>query len=142
MRSSLTVKLGHHQTIFPNAYVPYLQTIDSRIVDGTGTELTSLEAVIDSGQPVIMYHTSLGVNHSGNISHLMIVKELVSNIHVTLLIGYDDKYYYYIDPLWSHLFKFVIFLAIVPNRFQVIKIAKSKLERSFNALVVHVYILK
>ena len=72
-----------------------------------------------------MYHTSLGVNHSGNISHLMIVKELVSNIHVTLLIGYDDKYYYYIDPLWSHLFKFVIFPAIVPNRFQVIKIAKS-----------------
>ena len=56
----LLVKLGHHQTIFPNAYVPYLQTIDSRIVDGTGTELTSLEAVIDSGQPVIMYHTSLG----------------------------------------------------------------------------------
>lgn len=99
----LLVKLGHHQTIFPNAYVPYLQTIDSRIVDGTGTELTSLEAVIDSGQPVIMYHTSLGVNHSGNISHLMIVKELVSNIHVTLLIGYDDKYYYYMYPFMESL---------------------------------------
>lgn len=130
----LLVKLGHHQTIFPNAYVPYLQTIDSRIVDGTGTELTSLEAVIDSGQPVIMYHTSLG--RKPFRKHFTFddrKKELVSNIHVTLLIGYDDKYYYYIDPLWSHLFKFVIFPAIVPNRFQVIKNAKSKLERSFNA---------
>ena len=52
----------------------------------------------------------------------MIVKELVSNIHVTLLIGYDDKYYYYIDPLWSHLFKFVIFPAIVLIAFKLLKL--------------------
>ena len=56
----LLVKFGHHQTIFPSAYVPYLQTFDSRIVDGTGTNLEELETVIDQGQPVLMYHTSLG----------------------------------------------------------------------------------
>ena len=58
----LLVKFGHHQTIFPSAYVPYLQTFDSRIVDGTGTNLEELETVIDRGQPILMYHTSLGQN--------------------------------------------------------------------------------
>ena len=102
----------HHQTIFPDAYVPYLQTIDSRIVDGTGTDLTSLETVIDSGQPVIMYHTSLGRKpfrkHFTFDDH---EKALVSNIHVTLLIGYDDKYYYYMIPygvIYLNLLSFLL----------------------------------
>ena len=98
----MLVKFGHHQTIFPSAYVPYLQTFDSRIVDGTGTNLEELETVIDQGQPILMYHTSLGQNLHVKRLNLITTRQLVSNIHVTLLIGYDDTHYYYIDPLWSH----------------------------------------
>ncbi|MCI2947796.1 C39 family peptidase [Staphylococcus caledonicus] len=128
------IKLGYHQTIFPDAYVPYLKTIDEHFVDGTGTDLKDLEAVIDAGQPVIMYHTSLGRKpFHRKFKFDNGAMRLVSNIHVTLLIGYDDDYYYYIDPLWSHFFKKIILPAIVPNHFQLIKIKKEKLERSFNA---------
>lgn len=129
----LLIKFGHHQTIFPDAYVPYLQTFDDRFVDGTGTDLTELEDIIDQGQPIIMYHTSLGDAPSRKkFKFDNTTTELVSNIHVTLLIGYDEDYYYYIDPLWSHIFRKFIFPAIVPNRFQVIKIGKKTMERSFN----------
>ena len=128
------VKFGHHQTIFPDAYVPYLQTIDSRIVDGTGTDLTSLESVIDKGQPIILYHTSLGQKpHRRHFKLDNQPTELVSNIHITLLIGYDENHYYFIDPLWSHLFRKIIVPSIVPNHFQFIKIKKDKLEQSYNA---------
>ncbi len=48
--------------------------------------------------------------------------KLVSNIHVTLLIGYDDDHYYYIDPLLSHIGKLIVFPALIPNKYQVIKI--------------------
>ncbi|WP_444812066.1 C39 family peptidase [Staphylococcus hominis] len=130
----LLVKFGHHQTIFPSAHVPYLQTFDSRIVDGTGTNLEELETVIDQGQPILMYHTSLGQKPSRKTfkfdNH---TRQLVSNIHVTLLIGYDDTHYYYIDPLWSHFLRKIIVPALVPNRFQIIKIKKEFMERSFNA---------
>ncbi|MDI1801535.1 hypothetical protein QI487_22600, partial [Staphylococcus aureus] len=57
----------------------------------------------------------------------------VSNIHVTLLIGYDDYYYYYIDPLWSHIRRGLVLPAIIPNRKQIIKIRKEKMEYSFNS---------
>ncbi|TGU96503.1 hypothetical protein EN816_39710, partial [Mesorhizobium sp. M8A.F.Ca.ET.173.01.1.1] len=59
--------------------------------------------------------------------------QLVSNIHVTVLIGYDDNHYYYIDPLWSNLWKSIIIPAIFPNKYQIIKINKQKLESSYNA---------
>lgn len=130
----LLVKFGYHQTIFPEAYVPFLQKYNSRIVDGTGTSLAELENIIDQQQPIVIYHTSLGarpMRRSFKFDGRKI--RLVSNIHVTLLIGYDDKYYYYIDPLWSHIKKGIIFPAIFPNQKQVIKIKKSKMERSFNA---------
>ena len=58
---------------------------------------------------------------------------LVSNIHVTLLIGYDDTYYYYIDPLWTQLTKGIVIPSIIPNQKQIIRIKKQKLECSYNA---------
>lgn len=56
----LLVKLGYHQTIFPAAFVPFLKQYDNRVKDGSGSSLKQLERVIDQGQPVIIYHTSLG----------------------------------------------------------------------------------
>ncbi|MEX6498499.1 C39 family peptidase [Staphylococcus warneri] len=130
----LLVKFGYHQTIFPEAYVPFLQKYNSHIIDGTGTSLAELEKIIDKRQPIVIYHTSLGarpMRRSFKFDGRKI--RLVSNIHVTLLIGYDDQHYYYIDPLWSHIKKGVIVPAIFPNQKQIIKIKKSKMERSFNA---------
>lgn len=130
----LLVKFGHHQTIFSDAFAPFLKQYDSRIVDGTGTSLNQLEKFIDKGQPVIIYHTSLGSKPLRRVFHFdNQPTKLVSNIHVTLLIGYDDDYYYYIDPLWSRLSKFVIFPSIIPNSKQIIKIKKHTLENSYNA---------
>ncbi len=57
--------------------------------------------------------------------------KLVSNIHVTLLIGYDDDHYYYIDPLWSHIGKLIVFPALIPNKYQVIKL--KTLVQSYDA---------
>ena len=63
---------------------------------------------------MIIYHTSLGSKPLRRVFHFdNQPTKLVSNIHVTLLIGYDDDYYYYIDPLWSRLSKFVIFPSII-----------------------------
>lgn len=50
-----------------------------------------------------------------------------------MLIGYDDKHYYYIDPLWSNLGKSIVLPAVFPNKYQIIKIKKQKLENSYNA---------
>ena len=84
----LLVKFGHHQTIFPDAFAPFLKQYDSRIVDGTGTSLNQLEKFIDKGQPVIIYHTSLGSKPLRRVFHFdNQPTKLVSNIHVTLLIG-------------------------------------------------------
>ncbi len=83
---------------------------------------------------MIIYHTSLGSKPLRRVFHFdNQPTKLVSNIHVTLLIGYDDDYYYYIDPLWSRLSKFVIFPSIIPNSKQIIKIKKHTLENSYNA---------
>lgn len=130
----LLVKFGYHQTIFPEAFVPFLQKYNSNVINGTGTSLAELEKIIDQQQPVVMYHTSLGakpMRRSFKFDGYKI--RLVSNIHVTLLIGYDKENYYYIDPLWSHISKGIVFPAIIPNSKQIIKIKKSKMERSFNA---------
>ncbi|WP_322976147.1 C39 family peptidase, partial [Limosilactobacillus reuteri] len=90
------------------------------IVDGTGTSLNQLEKFIDKGQPVIIYHTSLGSKTLRSVFHFdNQPKKIVSNIHGTLLIGYDDEHYYYIDPLWSRLTKFVIFQSIIPKSKQI-----------------------
>ena len=75
---------------------------------------------------MIIYHTSLGSKPLRRVFHFdNQPTKLVSNIHVTLLIGYDDDYYYYIDPLWSRLSKFVIFPSIIPNSKQIIKIKST-----------------
>src|SRR5699024_12054785 len=98
--------------------LPYLHTYDKRIVNSTGKSLNALCDIIDKDQPVIIYHTVLGQKPFSktfkidNTHH-----QLVSNIHVTVLIGYDDNYYYYIDPLWSNLGKSIFLLAIFPNKY-------------------------
>ena len=130
----LLVKLGYHQTIFPAAFVPFLKQYDNRVKDGSGSSLKQLERVIDQGQPVIIYHTSLGARPFHRVFRLdNKPTRLVSTIHVTLLIGYDDTYYYYIDPLWTQLTKGIVIPSIIPNHKQIIRIKKQKLERSYNA---------
>lgn len=131
----LLVKLGnYHQTIFPDAFVPFLQRFNPNITDGTGHTLDELKEVINQGQPVIMYHTSLGAKPQRRLFRFdnRPIK-LVSNIHVTLLVGYDDNHFYYIDPLWSHITKKLVFPAIFPNNKQLIKIHKDKMAQSFDA---------
>ena len=60
-------------------------------------------------------------------------EQLTSNIHTTVLIGYDDQYYYYIDPLWSQWFHSVYVPAFIPNRFQVIRMPKARMRQSYDA---------
>ena len=50
---------------------------------------------------------------------------------MSLLIGYDDTYYYYIDPLWTQLTKGVI-PSIIPNHKQIIRIKNKK-----NVVITH-----
>lgn len=130
----LWIKWGHHQTIFPSALVPYLQQYDSKLTDSTGHTLHELCSIIDQGQPIVIYHTVLGQRPFKRTFKLDNQHtRLVSNIHVTVLIGYDQHYYYYIDPFWSHINRALIIPALIPNRRQVIKIDKAKLERSYNS---------
>ncbi|HDH1242042.1 TPA: C39 family peptidase [Staphylococcus aureus] len=131
----LFIKLGnYHQTIFPEAYVPFLQKYNPNIVDGTGKSLEDLKGIIDQGQPVLIYHTNLGSKPLLRVFRFdNKPAKQVLNIHVTLLIGYDDYYYYYIDPLWSHIRRGLVLPAIIPNRKQIIKIRKEKMEYSFNS---------
>ncbi|MDG0844081.1 C39 family peptidase [Staphylococcus equorum] len=130
----LWIKWGHHQTIFPTALVPHLKQYDAHFSDSTGQSLNDLCGIIDRDQPVAIYHTVLGQRPAKRTFKLdNRPTQLVSNIHVTVLIGYDEYHYYYIDPLWSHLSKAILIPAIIPNKFQIIKIKKSKLEQSYNA---------
>ncbi|UTH13909.1 C39 family peptidase [Macrococcus equipercicus] len=129
----LMIKPGVHQTIFPSALVPYLQQFDSAIIDGSGQPLSYLETVLDGGQPVMLYHTHLGVppmrrrfkTSSG-------LKHWVSNIHVTVLIGYDDRYYYFIDPLWMQ-FHQLLLPALWPSKRQIHRMRKQRLTKSYDA---------
>ena len=104
------------------------------IVDGTGKSLEDLKGIIDQGQPVLIYHTNLGSKPLLRVFRFdNKPAKQVSNIHVTLLIGYDDYYYYYIDPLWSHIRRGLVLPAIIPNRKQIIKIRKEK----WNTALIH-----
>jgi uncharacterized protein YvpB len=130
----LWIKFGYHQTIFPTALVPHLRHYHPNVVDSTGNTLSDLCNILDHGQPVAIYHTVLGqrpYRRTFKIDNRP--TKFVSNIHITLLVGYDDTHYYYIDPLWSHFSKFIILPALIPNKFQLIKIEKSKLEASYDA---------
>lgn len=130
----LLVKFGFHQTIFPQAYVPHLKQFHDGFKDGTGKTLDELERIIDAGQPVLIYHTVLGQSPARRWFKLNGTKEqLTSNIHTTVLIGYDDQYYYYIDPLWSQWFHSVYVPAFIPNRFQVIRMPKARMQQSYDA---------
>ena len=89
---------------------------------------------------MIIYHTSLGSKPLRRVFHFdNQPTKLVSNIHVTLLIGYDDDYYYYIDPLWSRLSN-LLFSIYYSNSKQIIKIKKHTLENSYNAPGKNAYI--
>ncbi|WP_436854524.1 C39 family peptidase [Staphylococcus caeli] len=130
----LFIKLGHHQTIFPTALVPHLKHYTPHIVDSTGQTLAELCDIIDQGQPVVIYHTVLGKRPYRRTYKLdNEPMQLVSNIHVTVFVGYDDTHYYYIDPLWSHLGNSIVVPALIPNKYQLIKIKKHKLEQSYDA---------
>lgn len=130
----LMIKPGAHQTIFPNAFVPYLKLYDTRITDGTGKSLKELEHIIDNGQPVLIYHTVLGQKpHTRTFKVDGKREEWVSNIHITLLIGYDDDYYYYIDPLWAQYGRKLIVPALFPSKHQIIAIKKDKMEQSYDS---------
>ncbi|TDM03923.1 C39 family peptidase [Macrococcus carouselicus] len=121
-----------HQTIFPAAFVPYLKQFDQSVMDGTGASLPELEAVLDQDQPVIVYHTHLGfpalkrdfITSDGR-------RQWVSNIHITLLIGYDDDFYYYIDPLWMKIGPLLL-PALFPSRNQIMKMTKRRYSKSFD----------
>lgn len=129
-----SIKLGHHQTIFPSAIVPYLKNYDANIIDSTGKSLAELTTVLDQGQPVVIYHTVLGQKPVSRIFNFdNIPTELVSNIHTTVLVGYDEHYYYYIDPLWLSFIPKVYLPALIPSRRQILKIRKDKMEMSYNA---------
>ena len=131
----LLVKFGHHQTIFPSAYVPYLQTFDSRIVDGTGTNLEELETVIDQGQPILMYHTSLGQNL--HVKRLNLITTRVS-LCLTFTLHYlldMTTHITIILILYGVTFKKNNCAALVPNRFQIIKIKKNSWSVALTPLV-------
>ncbi|ANZ32591.1 C39 family peptidase [Staphylococcus carnosus] len=131
----LMIKPGAHQTIFPAAFAPYLQLYDTKIVDGTGTTLEELETLIHKGQPALIYHTVLGQTpHKRTFKVDSGREEWVSNIHITLLVGYDDDYYYYIDPLWSQFGEKLILPALFPSKFQTIKIPKDKMKESYDSV--------
>ncbi|MGT2356955.1 hypothetical protein ACVPOS_04870 [Staphylococcus aureus] len=100
------MKLGnYHQTIFPEAYVPFLQKYNPNIVDGTGKSLEDLKVLSIKVNLLLIYHTNLGSKPLLRVFRFdNKPAKQVSNIHVTLLIGYDDYYYYYLKlPLWSHI---------------------------------------
>lgn len=127
------VKFGYHQTIFPNVLAKFLRQFDDDIVDGTGTELSELEKHIEKGHPVVIYHTTLGQSPIKKTFKIESKgKEYITNIHVTLLVGFDDNYYYYIDPLWKQWKGMVIYPALWPSNKQIIKIHKNKMKTSFN----------
>ncbi|WJP98568.1 C39 family peptidase [Macrococcus bovicus] len=127
------ISLNSHQTIFPSAFVPYLKQFDARIVDGTGATLPELEKLLDHNQPVLIYHTHLGFTALERIFHTSDGKKhWVSNIHITLLIGYDRNYYYYIDPLWMKIGP-ILLPALLPSRRQIMKMSKRRFRKSYES---------
>lgn len=129
---AMFVKFGAHQTIFPEVFAEYLRNYDKNIFNGSGTEMKDLERVIDNGQPILLYHTIFKKNAS--IQRFKVegkFKRYVSNIHITMLVGYDKTHYYIIDPLWMQLGK-VVLPAILPNGHQILKFKKEELTNSYN----------
>ncbi|MGU3126602.1 hypothetical protein ACVXZZ_04710 [Staphylococcus aureus] len=91
------------------------------IVDGTGKSLEDIKGIINKSQPVLIYHTNLGSKPLLRVFRFdNRPAKQVSNIHVTLLIGYNSTCLY-IDPLWSHIRRGLVLPAIIPNRKQIIK---------------------
>ena len=126
-RQSFSNQIWPSPNYFPNVLATFLSGYDSEIVDGTGTELEELEHIIDKGHPVVIYHTTLGSKPIRKIFKIGDKgKSYVTNIHVTLLIGYDEEYYYYIDPLWKQIFGYVYIPALWPSKSQIIKMKKIK----------------
>ncbi|CPN82345.1 putative lipoprotein [Staphylococcus aureus] len=82
---------------------------------------------------MLIYHTSLGQSPIWKTFKIGLKKEnYVTNIHVTLLVGFDDDHYYYIDPLWKQYGGKFILPALWPSKSQIIKIKKNKMKTSYN----------
>lgn len=129
---SWLVSIGVHQTIFPEPLARFLSNYLPEMVDGTGLPIAKLEAVIDRGQPVIIYPVNRGrkpkyrTYKMGNSC-----MTVVSNIHAVLLVGYDKKYYYFIDPVKKQIGNIYV-PAFWPSQRQIFKVKKRRLKRSYD----------
>lgn len=120
-----------HQTVFPNVVVDYLKPY-YQAEDGTGKSMRELEQALINNHSVMLYATHIKVEpllRKFKVEGKLL--EFVSNIHITLLVGVDDEYYYVIDPLWAK-FGFIHIPALIPLKQQVIKVKKAKLEKRYD----------
>lgn len=124
------IKTDRHQTVFPNVMVDYLSRY-YKAEDSTGKSMAELEEAIMNNHSVVLYATHLKVEPI--IRTFKVegkIQEFVSNIHIALLVGMDDKYYYIIDPLWAK-FGFIKIPAIFPMKQQLMKVRRGTLERRY-----------
>lgn len=130
--NAFLVKFGVHQTIFPKPLATFLKNYYDDFIDGTGLPLSKLEAVLDTGQPVIIYPVDRG--QKPKLRTYRIGKEsmtVVANIHAVLLIGYDNSYYYIIDPIKKQ-YGPIYLPALRAGKRQILKIRKSLLKKSYD----------
>ncbi|WP_414047502.1 C39 family peptidase [Macrococcus equi] len=124
------IKPDRHQTVFPNVMVDYLKRYYGA-VDSTGQSMAELEQAIMNNHSVVLYATHFKIEpmfRKFKVEGQMF--EFVSNIHITLLVGMDDDYYYMIDPLWAK-FGFIKIPAIFPMKHQLMKVRRRTLERRY-----------
>ncbi|MCU7556960.1 C39 family peptidase [Macrococcus capreoli] len=124
------IKPDRHQTVFPNVMVDYLSQY-YKAVDSTGQSMAQLEEAIMNNHSVVLYATHFKIEPifrkfkvEGEI------QEFVSNIHIALLVGMDNQYYYIIDPLWAK-FGFIKIPAIFPMKQQLMKVKRRTLEKRY-----------
>ena len=124
------IKTDRHQTVFPNVMVDYLKPYYTA-QDSTGKSMAELEQAILNNHSVVLYATHFKVEPILREFKVEGRKlEFVSNIHITLLVGMDDKFYYMIDPLWAK-FGLIKLPALFPMKQQLIKVKRKTLEKRY-----------
>ncbi|WP_414044270.1 C39 family peptidase [Macrococcus sp. EM39E] len=124
------IKNDKHQTVFPNVMVDYLSDY-YKAIDSTGQSMAELEQAIMNNHSVVLYATSMHIEpllKEFKVEGRML--EFVTNMHVILLVGMDNEYYYVIDPLWAK-FGFIKVPAIFAMRQQLIKVRRRTLEKRY-----------